>query len=1160
MKDSVDDRPGNMDGRKIPKDVFSGGINWDSREPFPPEDGPRAARTGTGDARRRRPKDVTTYSPSNSSDSGHSSPLGRRSLGSNSTGSRTGQSSVPDAPRDPRAPPKSQSWGSQEPPNTASIYFLDNSFQKRKNVISEFGRCVLPPLSVEVNAFVIHNTAKMTVTHVFYNDLAEPIDKASYAFPVPSGCTLASFSYRIGDDKTVSAVVQPFAQAREKFAGAVREKRTTVLLEQDQDSSEIVTAHLGNIPGETEIRTEFELVLLLDRRIDLDEDTWESVTTLTIPATMASRYGGSVVESKQGLSRMPEGVSIKVEVVQSPELQDLALRSPSHNIDPQMRPRNQKAQSLLDLPGGARATKDDGHSILEIVLEDKGRFLDKDFVLEIRSMPEAEGPKAQAWLGQHTDSELPKQQALMIHVPPLALSSAHWQKDGESKGEIVFLIDQSNSMDDKIGPLMQATRFLLLNIPRGWKFNICLFGSTYKALWPSSRETHDTNLDEALEWLEEKCQGNMGGTEVINALKAILKNVSCPTQVLLITDGQVWRLEQTLELIETTRRKSSHSIRFFCLGLGDMTSRALVEGIAKSGGGYSDVIYFKDPRWREKLVDMLASLLVIHINPIRLLLNGKVMPDTALQSPSILSRLNVLQEESIFLLIDSHHTQHIESVTVFFASEEGEEIDIDIPVHVLDKLDKNDTAIHKLAARALLDDLVYERSKFHKEPDGQDRAQRINKWAEEIACGWKLLSRWTSFTMPDQIHRDGLSVPPTSGLPLMQTRLLTRTLKLDSRFIEASESSAEEEDESFTMEEDESFELDEDDILAEEEDESTSDSAETDAPSTSREIIKIVQEELDKREKEQNARRREREDVEEKYKLRSKIEQEITAKREAEEYAKRVEERLRWEKEQHSRNAEEQRFRKTEESLRRATEEESLRRETERRAAERDKLEEERRARDAELHAKKEAETRRGLQHNFERLAKMIAELEERIKRKEAGDREVARKEAEERARRADEALTRTEWEREKKRLEREIREAAQADAERRLSETIAQIGQRLAHARPVQGHLQEEVTPHTGQGAHRGRAGIRRAGQERIWRLGVLIQDRMGQWELNGAIARIGQLVSGDETQASGTLLVLALLAVVSLVVLAMTFVIFFILSFMILSSWIVALCILRI
>lgn len=83
----------------------------------------------------------------------------------------------------------------------------------------------------------------------------------------------------------------------------------------------------------------------------------------------------------------------------------------------------------------------------------------------------------------------------------------------------------------------------------------------------------------------------MGGTELISALKAVLKSASYPTQVLLLTDGQVWRLDETLELIEKTRRDSRQPIRFFCLGIGDMISHALVEGLADSGGGYSDVIF-----------------------------------------------------------------------------------------------------------------------------------------------------------------------------------------------------------------------------------------------------------------------------------------------------------------------------------------------------------------------------------------------------------------------------------------------------------------------------------------------------------------------------------------------------------------------------------------
>lgn len=51
----------------------------------------------------------------------------------------------------------------------------------------------------------------------------------------------------------------------------------------------------------------------------------------------------------------------------------------------------------------------------------------------------------------------------------------------------------------------------------------------------------------------------------------------------------------------------------------------------------------------------------------------------------------------------------------------------------------------------------------------------------------------------------------------------------------------------------------------------------------------------------------------------------------------------------------------------------------------------------------------------------------------------------------------------------------------------------------------------------------------------------------------------SGDESQGSGILLALALLTVAGTAVLAMAFVFLFVSSFTFLSSWLIALCILR-
>lgn len=98
--------PENTDEINNPKNVFSRGINWDPREPFPPEDDKRAA----------GPRDVAPYGPK----------LGHPSLIDHRSHFVDPADLLPDVPRAPRLPSKPRSWEFQEPPNTASIYFPDN--------------------------------------------------------------------------------------------------------------------------------------------------------------------------------------------------------------------------------------------------------------------------------------------------------------------------------------------------------------------------------------------------------------------------------------------------------------------------------------------------------------------------------------------------------------------------------------------------------------------------------------------------------------------------------------------------------------------------------------------------------------------------------------------------------------------------------------------------------------------------------------------------------------------------------------------------------------------------------------------------------------------------------------------------------------------------
>lgn len=137
------------------------------------------------------------------------------------------------------------------------------------------------------------------------------------------------------------------------------------------------------------------------------------------------------------------------------------------------------------------------------------------------------------------------------------------------------------------------------------------------------------------------------------------------------------------------------------------------------------------------------------------------------------------------------------------------------------------------------------------------------------------------------------------------------------------------------------------------------------------------------------------------------------------------------------------------------------------------------------------------------------------------------------------------------------MREAARIDAEHRQIQTTGPVGRRLGYAQAAE--EEEEATPQTGQEAY-GRGGRTQSpGEERIWRLGVLVQDGMDRRELNWAAAWIDRLLSSNESQGSGILMVLALLTVAGMAVFAMTMVFFFMSSFMLLSFWMIAIRILR-
>lgn len=90
------------------------------------------------------------------------------------------------------------------------------------------------------------------------------------------------------------------------------------------------------------------------------------------------------------------------------------------------------------------------------------------------------------------------------------------------------------------------------------------------------------------------------------------------TDIIVLTDGQTWRLDQTLDFIQSTRTATQGAVRLFSLGIGDAVSHALVNSIAKAGGGYAEVVPSTNQGgWEDRVVSMTkAALTSDHLGPI----------------------------------------------------------------------------------------------------------------------------------------------------------------------------------------------------------------------------------------------------------------------------------------------------------------------------------------------------------------------------------------------------------------------------------------------------------------------------------------------------------------------------------------------------------------
>ena len=640
-------------------------------------------------------------------------------------------------------------------------------------------RC-LPLLDVAVKVAVTGTLSRTSLTQSFTNFTDAMLKETIYAFPLYDGAAVMSFRCMVGDDRIIDGRIKTRAEAKARYEQARAEGRVAALLE--EHTPEVFEMRIGNIAPKTVVKVIIEYVNELKAEPGdgglLRHDLGGEGIRVTVPTSVAPRYGAQPSGmSTFTTSTAKNRLEITVDVTSPVPL--VGLESDTHPISVVWDAvESTPVASIFDLVEPAEAA-DTARRHAKATLSNRTATLGSDFSLLIR----ASGPTllaSRAMIEPSNDLSTPH--ALMVSLQPRTLFPAESYAQ-TFRGEVIMVADCSGSMRGaKIEALRDSLVVFVQSLPPRSRFNIYSFGTEFRSVFSGSKWNSQNKVKDALRFIAS-LKPNMGGTDTVRVFEDVLRSrmriEDHSTQVILLSDGGMWGTEEVIKFVRAARRKYLDTVRFFTLGVGDVVSHRLIEGVAKEGGGFGEVIAEGHGNWGERVLRLLNGALMPDTWSIKIELDGvptdKLLskntrdhePDFV-QAPCKVPPLHSFARQSIYFMINPD--EEFKTITVIATAPDSRRA---IATLELERSIAPADTIHYLAAKAAMRDLEHGQSWIHQNHGNEKlSASAVDRLArqegERLGLQYHITGKWTSFVA---VEENDLSTDQDRGFELPSSGL-----------------------------------------------------------------------------------------------------------------------------------------------------------------------------------------------------------------------------------------------------------------------------------------------------------------------------------------------------------------------------------------------------